>query len=130
MLSDGNPQVVAPDLYAALTRLERNQVMNYFGRRLAEEGRGFPNRPDDEDPSSVARRAFVQGTFVVSFFVYSTPFLLVGAAALSLVNGGVDNVFTIGALAVCATVVAVAMGRWGLRVRTIRRHVCSDSQSR
>ncbi|WP_310962795.1 hypothetical protein [Nocardioides terrisoli] len=121
MLSDGNPEVLTPDLFSKMRRGEQKQVMNYFQRRLGEEGKGFSNRPDDEAPAVVARRAYMQGTFVV-YLTFATPFVLGGAFTASFVGGGLRTPWTVGGLAFCVVVVLTLLGVWARKAVRINRY--------
>ncbi len=118
MIRDGDPEVLTPDLFASMSRFEQKQIRNYFGRRLDEEGRGFPNRPDDEAPSVVARRAYLQGTWVV-YLLWSAPFIVVGPLLFSFFAAGEHDALTVGGLVVCVAGCGFFMAKWGVRARRI-----------
>jgi hypothetical protein len=127
MLTDGDPRTFTPELYARLTPIERWQVVNWYERRLYAQGRGDPRYPDDEGPMTVAKRAFLQGTFVACFFVGVTPFLFAGACAFALINSGIRNVVTVDTALVSGVVMISLLGLWALRARQILRYMASPS---
>jgi hypothetical protein len=121
VIRDGNPEVLTPDLFASMSKTEQKQIRNYFGRRLDEEGRGFPNRPDDEAPVVVARRAYLQGTWAV-YLVRAGLFIIAGPLLFSFFTAGEHDALTIGGLAGCVAGCAFFMAQWGVRVRRINRY--------
>jgi uncharacterized membrane protein HdeD (DUF308 family) len=104
-----------------MSKTEQKQIRNYFGRRLDEEGRGFPNRPDDEAPVVVARRAYLQGTWIV-YLVRAGIFIIAGPLLFSFFTAGEHDALTIGGLAACVAGCAFFMAQWGVRVRRINRY--------
>jgi hypothetical protein len=104
-----------------MSKTEQKQIRNYFGRRLDEEGRGFPNRPDDEAPVVVARRAYLQGTWAV-YLVRAGLFIIAGPLLFSFFTAGEHDALTIGGLAACVVGCAFFMAQWGVRVRRINRY--------
>ncbi|WP_310962793.1 hypothetical protein [Nocardioides terrisoli] len=93
MIADGEPNKVAPELYAKLRHSEQLQVDQAFRRRLAIEGRGLRRYPDNESPTSVARRAFQLGVYL-AHLVWAASFALIGAIGLGLIYGGLaDRIF-------------------------------------
>lgn len=129
MLTEGDPKAFAPALYTRMTRLERNQIDNYYERRLLSEGRGDPRYPDNESALLVARRAFIQGTFVVFFFIRATPLMLVFAAAFSVINGGIKNSVWIGIAIISGALLACLCILWGLRLVEIYRFFAAYAET-
>lgn len=124
MLADGDPEVLTPELFARMTRVERWQIKNYYQRQLLAN-RGLRREPDTDDPVAVATRAYMQGLGVVYVLLYANPFLIAGAAAFSFVAGGVETRLTVGGLTACCAIVASIAGIWCLRVRMVRRSLRS-----
>lgn len=121
MLADGDPEVLTPELFARMTRVERWQIKNYYQRQVFDADRGLPRELGAKDPVVVATRAYMQGLGVVYVLLYANPFLLAGAAAFSFVVGGVETPLTVGGLTACCAIVASIVVVWRLRVRMVRR---------
>jgi hypothetical protein len=121
VLSDGDPKVYAAELYARMSRLERWRIDDAFAERLLREGAGFRFYPDNESPTSVAKRSFQEG-IARAVLIVTAPFLLVFAGAISFLDFGVHNAATLAVFASSGVVVVGSLGAWALRLRTIGRY--------